>query len=316
MAGNIEFSNVILPTTGADLYRPSGNSAYNIRIRDFQAMWEFRNRTLICRNGSNENLEALMEIQSFGAGQVRLGTASTARVGIGANPDLNYFLNVGGTCNFSNVRTGDDLDVIGNINLTTDLNLAGNLNFNGTTANINNVDGLTFYKSSTDTFNVMTVGNDSGKLKFRGTSIDSYNANDTIQQLFSNMSDGSPVRCNKLGIGVNAVVDALNVAGGNANFGSTSRFNGASTFNNDILIWNNGKIYRRVDANDSLDVISTNEINFSLQPNRATDPTTGTIALQLHDTNGITINRAVVNNQTFNSIGNIKAEANLNVWGN
>ena len=92
MAGNIEFSNVILPTIGADLYRPRGNSSYNIRIRDFQAIWEFRNRTLTCRNGSIENLEALMEIQSFGAGQVRLGTASTARVGIGANPNLNYFL--------------------------------------------------------------------------------------------------------------------------------------------------------------------------------------------------------------------------------
>ena len=31
--------------------------------------------------------------------------------------------------------------------------------------------------------------------------------------------------------------------------------------------------------------------------------------------NGITINRAVITNQTFNSIGNITAEANLNVWG-
>ena len=56
-------------------------------------------------------------------------------------------------------------------------------------------------------------------------------------------------------------------------------------------------------------------MNFSLQTDRTTDPTTGTIALQLDDTNGITINRAVVNNQTCNSIGNITAEANLNVWG-
>ena len=52
-----------------------------------------------------------------------------------------------------------------------------------------------------------------------------------------------------------------------------------------------------------------------MESDRATDPTTGTIALQLDDTNGITINRAVVNNQTFNSIGNMTAEANLNVWG-
>ena len=39
------------------------------------------------------------------------------------------------------------------------------------------------------------------------------------------------------------------------------------------------------------------------------------LSLQLDDTNGITINRAVINNQTFNSIGNITAEANLSVWG-
>ena len=41
----------------------------------------------------------------------------------------------------------------------------------------------------------------------------------------------------------------------------------------------------------------------------------GAIALQLDDATGITINRAGVNNQTFNSIGNMTAEASLNVWG-
>ena len=64
-----------------------------------------------------------------------------------------------------------------------------------------------------------------------------------------------------------------------------------------------------------MNVISTNEINFSLQSNRTTDPTTGTIALQLNDTNGITINRAVTNNQTFNSIGNIVGESDVVSWG-
>ena len=52
-----------------------------------------------------------------------------------------------------------------------------------------------------------------------------------------------------------------------------------------------------------------------MQSNRSTDPTTATIALQLNDTNGITLNRAVTNNLTFNSIGNITAEANLNIQG-
>ena len=114
-SGNIECSNVILPTIGADLYRPSGNSSYNLRIRDFQGIWEFRNRTLTCRNASNENLDTLMEIQSLGQGQVRLGTASTAQVGIGATPNASYFLNVGGTSNFDVIRSANRLDLIGDM---------------------------------------------------------------------------------------------------------------------------------------------------------------------------------------------------------
>ena len=81
------------------------------------------------------------------------------------------------------------------------------------------------------------------------------------------------------------------------------------------LINTNARIFQRADAFNSLNVVTTAQLNFSLQSDRTTDPTTGTIALQLDDTNGITINRAVTNSQTFNSIGNITAEASLNVWG-
>ena len=77
----------------------------------------------------------------------------------------------------------------------------------------------------------------------------------------------------------------------------------------------NARIFQRAGASNSLNVISTAQLNFSLQSDRTTDPTTGTIALQLDDTNGITRNRAVTHNQTFTSIGNITAEASLNVWG-
>ena len=92
-------------------------------------------------------------------------------------------------------------------------------------------------------------------------------------------------------------------------------FQNTSTFNGDINVNNSSRIFQGADANSSLNVISTNEINFSLQSNRADDPTTSSIALQLNDANGITINRAVTNNQTFNSIGRITAEADLDVWG-
>ena len=114
-AGNIEVSNVILPAVGADLYRPSGNTSYNLRIRDLQGIWEFRNRTLTCRNASNENLATLMEIQSLGQGQIRLGTASTAQVGVGANPNASYFLTVAGTSNFDVIRSATGLDLMGDM---------------------------------------------------------------------------------------------------------------------------------------------------------------------------------------------------------
>ena len=189
------------------------------------------------------------------------------------------------------------------------------INYESADFNISNTSGLTLYKSTTDASNVFTVANNSGKLRFRSFGIDAYNTNDSSQQLFLNMNNSNAVRCNKLGIGANAVVDVLNVNGGNSNFSSTVRFNGATTFNNEMLIWNNSKIYRRADANNSLNLITNDEINFSFQPNRATDPTTATIALQLTDTNGITFNRAVTNNLTFNSIGRITAESDLDVWG-
>ena len=100
--------------------------------------------------------------------------------------------------------------------------------------------------------------------------------------------------------------------------GGISNFHQARVENNllgEQLINTNARIFQRADAFNSLDVVTTAQLNFSLQSDRTTDPTTGTIALQLDDTNGITRNRAVVNSQTFNSIGNTTAEANSNVWG-
>ena len=120
-----------------------------------------------------------------------------------------------------------------------------------------------------------------------------------------------------LGIGEIQGANKLNVSGGNSNFGGAATFQSTSTFNGDMSVNNSGRIFQRADANSSLNVTSTNEIKFSLHSNRASDPTSGSIALQLNDNPaGITMNRAVVNNQTFNSIGNITAEANLNIFQN
>ena len=88
------------------------------------------------------------------------------------------------------------------------------------------------------------------------------------------------------------------------NVGGTSNFNEARISNKlnvfgEQLLNTDCRVFQRTDAFNSLNIITTEQMNFSLQSDRTTDPTTGTIALQLDDTNGITINRAVTNNQTF-----------------
>ena len=118
----------------------------------------------------------------------------------------------------------------------------------------------------------------------------------------------------RMGVGANPVLEFPLTVGGTSQFGWV-RINQNLTVVGNYWIDTNGKIFQRADASNSLNVVSTGQNNFSLQPDRAIDPTTGTIALQVGDTNGVTINRPVVNNQTFNSICSTTAEANLNVWG-
>ena len=184
------------------------------------------------------------------------------------------------------------------------------INYENDTLNISNNSGLTLYKNTTDASNVLTIKNAQGYLRFNSFNINAYNtSNDSSSLLLLNTANGN------VGIGVIQGSNKLNVSGGNANFGSTASFQSTSTFNGDIYVNNSGRIFQRADANNSLNVISTEEIHFSLQSNRTTDPTTATIALQLNDTNGITLNRAVTNNLTFNSIGNIVGEADVISWG-
>ena len=277
--------------TGSDIVRPSATSDYTLRVRDNIGTFEFRNSKFGRTNGQ-------MILQDDGDCELFIGTEGTARVGVGTAPDANYFLNVGGTSNFNTARITNGLEL------------------ENDTANINNSSGLTLYKDTTDASNVLTVKNAQGYIRFNSFNINAYNtSNDSSSLLLLNTANGNGVYCLSLGIRAIQGANKLNVSCGNSNFGGTASFQNTSTFNGDINVNNSGRIFQRADANSSLNVISTNEIIFSLQSNRAHDPTTGTIALQLNDANGITINRAVTNNLTFNSIGNIVGEADVISWG-
>ena len=90
-----------------------------------------------------------------------------------------------------------NLKVDGNLDLTNDLN------FDGENFNINDTNGLTFYKNTTDASNVMTVKNAQGYLKFISFGINAYNtSNDSSSLLFLNTANGNGVYCLSLGIGV------------------------------------------------------------------------------------------------------------------
>ena len=137
------------------------------------------------------------------------------------------------------------------------------VNYENDTSNISNNSGLTFYKDTTDASNVLTVQNAQGYLKFNSFNINAYNtSNDSSSLLLLHTANGNGVYCLSLGIGVIQGANKLNVSGGNANFGGTSSFQNISTFNSDIYINNSSRIFQRADANNSLNVISTEEINF------------------------------------------------------
>ena len=199
---NIDLTNssgeIQLPTTGIDMFRDTGDANYNLRVRDTQGVFEFRNRNFRCMNPSNPANGTEMILHDTGGDyRMRIGSTSTATVGIGRQYNFSYHLTVGGISNFNETRVENDATFLG-------------------------------------------------------------------QQLVDTKS----------------------------------------------------RVFQRADANNSLNIIGEKEINFSLQITRGDDPTTSSIAMQLNDNpSSITLNRAVTNNLTFNSIGKITAEADLDVWG-
>ena len=299
------YADMTVSSLGFDLVRPSGNTTYTLRVRDYQGIWEFSNRTLTCRITSNENLDTLMEIQSLGQGQVRIGTASTAQVGIGNTPNASYFLTVGGTSNFNVARIGTRLDLIGDFYTK------------GT--------GSDIYRPSGDAHYTLRIRDNQGAFEFRNRTFNCLNAStpntngtEMVIQDTPNGDNrlriGSTSNC-QVGIGANGVFGYYLTVGGTSQFQEVIVNQNLSVAGSEF-IGTKSKIFQRADANNSLNIIGEKEVNISLQTDRGIDPTTSSIALQLNDNPAsITMNRATTVNQTLNILGNTTAEANLNVWG-
>ena len=308
---NLTIGDITVPDTGSDIIRNSGDANYTLRVRDTQGVWEFRNRNFRCMNPANPANGTEMIIHDTGNDYgLRIGSQTNAQVGIGVQYNSSYFLNVGGLSNFNQARVATDLAVIGNLDLTSS---TGDIQV--PTA------GMDIHRSSGDSNYTLRVRDGQGIFEFRNRTFNCVNASNagigTLMELqntnTAEIRVGSASNA-RMGIGANPVLGFHLTVGGTSQFGWV-RINQNLTVVGNYWVNTAGRIFERADAFNSLNLVSTNQINLSLQSDRATDPTTGSIALQLDDTNGITINRAVVNNQTFNSIGNITAEANLNVWG-
>ena len=83
-------------------------------------MWEFRNRNFRCMNPNNPANGTEMILHNTGGDyRLRIGSTSNAEVGIGVQCTSAYFLNVGGVSNFNQARVATNLEVIGNLDLTS-----------------------------------------------------------------------------------------------------------------------------------------------------------------------------------------------------
>ena len=308
---NLTIGDITVPDTGSDIVRNSGDANYTLRVRDTQAVWEFRNRNFRCMNPSNPANGTEMILHDTGGDyRLRIASQTNAQVGIGVQYNSSYFLNVGGLSNFNQARVATDLEVIGNLDLTSS---TGDIQIP--------VTGMDIHRSSGGSNYSLRVRDGQGVFEFRNRTFNCLNASNTgigtlMELQNTNTAEirvGSASNA-RMGIGANPVLGFDLTVGGTSQFGWV-RINQNLTVVGNYWVDTNGRIFQRADASNSLNIVSTGQINFSLQTDRATDPTTGTIALQLDDTNGITINRAVINNQTFNSIGRMTAESDLDVWG-
>ena len=305
--GATSFDNdtIFLPVSsnGIQLWRISNNGDPTLRIRDGTAQWIYVNNNLKCTQANTEdgNIMILNDNSAVNnSNRMRLGSLTSAEVGIGKANESGYFLSVGGATKV------DSLEVDNNITM------------NGDTITATNNNGIEIFKNTTDASAVLQVKNAQGYIKINSFNINAYNTSNDSQSLLllNTATAGGAVYCNNLGVGAIAGgATRLNVAGGGtSNFSGNCLFNGTdNTFGQNILINSRGRIYQGASPNFPLNFISTIDQNFCIQSNRSADPTASDIYINLNDTAGITMNKATVFNDTVNTIGKFTSEGDFDV---
>ena len=301
--GATSFDNdtIFLPVSsnGIQLWRISNNGDPTLRIRDGTAQWIYINNNLRCTNANTEDGNIMMLNDNSAvnnSNRMGIGSLTSAEVGIGKANESGYFLSVGGATKV------DSLEVDNNIIM------------NGDTITATNNNGIQVFKNTTDASNVLEVKNAQGYIRMHSFNINAYiTSNNSPSLLLLNTVANAGVYCLNLSIGVIAGSNRLSVGGGNSNFGGTASFQAASTFNNSILVSGGGRIYQQANANNSSNIISLTEQNFSLQSNRNIDPSQSDIYINLNTSSGITLNKPTVFNDTVNTMGKLSCEGGFDV---
>ena len=135
---------VFLPVSanGISLWRISNNTNPTRRIRDGTAQWIYANNNLRCTNANEEDRNIMIlndNSASNNSNRMRLGSVTSAEVGIGKANESGYFLSVGGATKV------DSLEVDNNVTI------------GGDTITSTNGNGIEVFKNTTDASNVFTA---------------------------------------------------------------------------------------------------------------------------------------------------------------
>ena len=186
----IDNDTVFLPVSanGISLWRNSNNPNPTLRIRDGTAQWIYVNNNLRCTNANEEDGNIMIlndNSASNNSNRMRLGSVTSAEVGIGKANESGYFLSVGGATKV------DSLEVDNNITM------------NGNRITSTNANGIEVFKNTTDASNVFQVKNAQGYIRMHSFNINAYNtSNDSPSLLLLNTASNGGVYLNNFGIGV------------------------------------------------------------------------------------------------------------------
>ena len=215
--GATSFDNdtIFLPVSanGIQLWRISNNGDPTLRIRDGLTQWIYVNNNLKCTQANTEdgNIMILNDNSADNnSNRMRIGSLTSAEIGIGKANESGYVLSVGGATKVDSLEVGN------------------NITMKGGTITATNNNGIETFKNTTDASAVLQVKNAQGYIKINSFNINAYNtSNDQQSLLFLNTATaGGAVYCNNLGVGAIAGgATRLNVAGG-----GTSNFSGNCLF--------------------------------------------------------------------------------------